>query len=118
MFALFAVAGSLMHPQWLFAEPDLTRRGMIDGVVVGLWLLSFVGILHPLRMLPVLLFEFVWKSVWLLAFGLPGWMAGRGDPQFREDLWMIGLGPLVFGVAIPWGHVWRRYIKGPPERWR
>lgn len=118
MFLLFVVGGFIVHPQWMLDSPDLTRRGMIDGMTAGMWALSFVGLLYPLRMLPIFLFEFVWKTIWLLWFGLPGWMAGRADPQFSEDLMMIGLGPLVFGLGIPWGYVWRHYVKAPGDRWR
>ena len=118
MFLVFVVGGFLVHPQWLFDDPNLTRRGMIDGMTAGLWMLSFFGLRYPLQMLPIFLFEFVWKTVWLLAFGLPQWMAGRDEPQFNEDLWLIGLGPVVFGLIIPWGYVWRRYIRQPAERWR
>jgi hypothetical protein len=117
MFLLFAVAGFFVHPQWLL-NPSPTARGMLDGMLAGLWVLSFLGLRQPLRMLPIFLFEFVWKTIWLLAFGLPQWLSGVGSPRWSEDIVMIGLGPLVFGLIIPWGYVWRRYIKEPPERWR
>jgi hypothetical protein len=118
MCLVFAVAGCFVHLPWLLDDPDLTRRGMLDSMLVGLWIIASFGIRYPLQLLPVFLFEFVWKSVWLLAFGLPQWMAGRANPQLSEDLWMIGLGPVVFGLIIPWGYVWRHYFKEPAERWR
>lgn len=118
MFLVFVVPGFFVHPQWLFDDPDLTRRGMIDGMLVGLWVMSFFGLRYPLQMLPIFLFEFVWKTIWLLAFGLPQWMAGRVDPQLSKDLILIGGGPILFGLIIPWGYVWRHYIKAPAERWR
>ena len=118
MFLVFVVGGFIVHPRWLLADPDLTRRGMIDGMTAGLWLLSFLGLRYPLKMLPIFLFEFVWKTVWLLAFGLPGLIAGRADPQFGEDLILIGLGPLVFGLIIPWAYVWHHYVEAPADRWR
>lgn len=117
MFLVFAVGGFFVHPQWL-VDPDPTARGMIDGMLAGLWVMSFFGLRYPLQMLPIFLFEFVWKTIWLLAFGLPQWMAGRVDPQLSEDLWLIGGGPILFGLIIPWGYVWRHYIKEPSERWR
>ncbi len=117
MFLVFVVGGFIVHVPWLI-DPEPDRRGMIDGMLAGLWVMSFFGLRYPLQMLPIFLFEFVWKTIWLLAFGLPQWLAGRIDPQLSEDLWMIGLGPVVFGLIIPWGYVWRHYVKQPAERWR
>lgn len=117
MFLVFAVLGFFVHPQWLF-DPSLTNRGMILGFTGGLWVMSFFGLRYPLQMLPIFLLEFVWKTMWLLRFGLPQWMAGRADPQLSEDLWLIGGGPILFGLIIPWGYVWRHYIRQPAERWR
>ena len=117
MFLLFAVAGFFVHPPWLI-DPDPTARGMLDSMLAGLWVSSFFGLRYPLQMLPVFLFEFVWKTVWLVAFGLPQWLAGTGSPRLQEDIVLIGAGPVVFGLIIPWGYVWRHYFKEPAERWR
>jgi hypothetical protein len=117
MFLVFVVGGFFVHVPWLI-DPELTRRGMLDSMLAGLWLLSFFGLRYPLQFLPIFLFEFVWKTIWLVAFGLPQWMAGVRTPQLQEDLVLIGFGPLVFGLIIPWGYVWRNSIRQPAERWR
>ena len=98
--------------------PDPVGRGMIIGMLGGLCVMALIGIRHPLKLVPILLFEFVWKTIWLLRFGLPQWLAGTGSPRLAEDLFGIGLGPLVFGLVIPWGYVWRHYLKAPGDRWR
>ncbi|HEV2747687.1 MAG TPA: hypothetical protein VGW34_10360 [Allosphingosinicella sp.] len=99
-------------------DPDPTERGMTISMLGGLWVLAFLVLRHPLLMVPIYLYEFVWKTIWLLAFGLPQWRAGRVDPRLSEDLWEIGLFPFVFALIIPWGYVWRHYVKAPAERWR
>ena len=98
--------------------PDPMGRGMITCILGGLWVMALIGIRYPLLMVPIHLFEFVWKTIWLLRFGLPQWLAGTGSPRLSEDLIDIGLFPLVFGLVIPWGYVWRHYIKGHADRWR
>ena len=114
---VFVVSGfSNYLPKLL--DPDPTARGMTISMLGGLWVLAFLALRYPLLMVPIYLFEFVWKSIWLLAFGLPQWRAGRVDPQLSKDLWEIGLFPFVFGLIIPWGYVWRHYFKAPAERWR
>lgn len=114
---VFVVSGfSNYLPELL--DPDPTGRGMTLSMLGGLWVLAFLALRYPLLMLPIYLFEFVWKSIWLLAFGLPQWSAGRVDPQLSKDLWEIGLFPFVFGLIIPWGYFWRHYVRAPAERWR
>ena len=98
--------------------PDPTARGMLPSMLGGLWVTGFLGLRYPLQMLPIFLFEFAWKTIWALRYGLPQWLAGTATPQLSEDLLAIGNGPILFGLVIPWGHVWRHYFKAPAERWR
>ena len=58
----------------------LIDRGVIASLLGSIWLLAFIGLRHPLRMLPLLMFEFGWKSIWMVAYGLPQWSAGQGPP--------------------------------------
>jgi len=96
--------------------PD--ERGMLKAMISGLWIMCLITIRYPLKMIPILLFELVWKLLWLFFFGIPQWWTGVGSPRLGEDLWSIGAFPLVCVLVIPWGYVWRHYIKGPAERWR
>jgi hypothetical protein len=114
---LFAVSGFFSYPQILI-HASATDRGMIKAFVTGLWLMSFLAVRFPRKMLPLFLFEFVWKTVWLLAFGLPQWITGVGSPRLSEDLLGIGIPPVLLAFVIPWGYVWRHYVKQPSERWR
>jgi hypothetical protein len=98
--------------------PDPMARGMISAILGGLWVMVAIGIRYPLKMVPIFLFEFVWKVIWLFRFGLPQWMAGTGSPRLSEDLIGIGLFPIFVGLIIPWGYVWRHYVVEPSERWR
>jgi hypothetical protein len=108
--------GAMMVPAVLSQE--LTARGVIPSLLCGVWLLAFIGLRHPLRMLPLLMFEFAWKMVWLLAFGLSQWLSGQHPPTFAEDMFNIGLGVILMPIVIPWGYVWRHYVKAPADRWR
>jgi len=55
-------------------------------------------------MLPILLFELVWKTIWLIDYGLPQWRAGVHTTQFTEDFEAIALGVILIPI-IPWGCV-------------
>lgn len=115
--ALLGVYGLLPTIKRLLDHaPD--ERGMLTAMVSGLWVMALFTLRYPLKMVPLLLFEIVWKVLWLLFFCLPQWRAGVGSPRLAEDLWEIGAFPVVLLVVIPWGYVWRHYIVGPSERWR
>ena len=103
--------------------PDIVSHRLLDrGVIASLlgcvWLLAFIGLRHPLRMLPLLMFELGWKSIWMIAYGLPQWWSGQLPPTFSEDFFNIGFGVILMPLVIPWGHVWRHYVRQPAERWR
>ena len=115
--AIFFVAQGIFNIWPNILVPDTTARGMITSVLGGLWVMALIGIRYPLKILPIYLFEFAWKTLWLLAFGLPQWLSGAGSPRLGEDLVEIGAFSLVFALIIPWGYVWRHYVQAPGDRW-
>src|SRR5215213_2032794 len=82
--------GAMIVPELLSHE--LTSRGVIAALLGGVWLLAFIGLRHPLEMLPLLLFELAWKILWMAFYGLPQWSAGRYPPTFAEDFFNIAFG--------------------------
>jgi hypothetical protein len=111
VYGLFTTVMSLVDH-----APD--ERGMLKAMVSGLWVMCLITIRYPLKMVPILIFELVWKLLWLIFFGLPQWRAGVGSPRLAEDLWSIGAFPIVCVLVIPWGYVWRHFVKAPADRWR
>src|SRR5215210_486360 len=67
---------ALLHPASL-SPGDSVILTMLGGVA----LLAAVGIRYPIKMLPLLFFEVVWKSIWMLVFGLPQVLSGGLDPN-------------------------------------
>ena len=108
--------GAMMVPQILSHE--LLSRGVIASLLGAIWVLAFLGLRYPLQMLPLLLFEFLWKAIWAVAYGLPQWAAEAYPPTFAEDAFNIGFGVILMPLVIPWGYAWRKYVTAPAERWR
>jgi len=100
--------GGMIVPD-IVSHPVISR-GVIPSLLGAVWLLAFVGLKYPLEMLPLLMFEFAWKSLWAIAYGLPQWSAGQLPPTFAEDSLNIGLGVVLMPLVIPWGYVWRHYV--------
>ncbi|MEI9926660.1 MAG: hypothetical protein WDN44_01740 [Sphingomonas sp.] len=108
--------GAMIVPELLGHDP--MARGVIPSLLGALWLLAFLGLRYPLQMLPLLMFEFAWKAIWLLDFGLQQWVSGQRPPTFADDSFAIAVGVVLMPVVIPWGYVWRRYVRQHGNRWR
>ena len=94
---------------------------MILSVLGATALLAVLGIRYPIKMLPLLFFEFVWKSIWVLAFGLPLSLSGGLDPNVTfggtETLIACLVGVVLVPIVMPWGYVLKHYLRAPGDRW-
>jgi hypothetical protein len=105
--------------------PSLLTRGadwtLMNGVVAALLgavsLLALLGLRYPLQMLPVLLFELLWKTIWLAAIALPMWLEGRIDARAAESVRDCLLGAILIPI-LPWRYVFAAYVKRPGDPWR
>ncbi|HYC94281.1 MAG TPA: hypothetical protein VEB39_01125 [Sphingomicrobium sp.] len=116
MYLILVVGlGAMIVPEIISHE--LTSRGVIPALLGAIWLLAFLGLRYPLKMLPLLMFELAWKAIWMVAYGLPQWSAGQYPPTFAEDFFNIALGAVLLFV-IPWCYVWRNFVTATGDRWR
>lgn len=89
---------------------------------VGWSMLGAVGVLaafglrYPLQMLPVLLFELIWKVIWLTAFAFPLWRADQVNADTAQSIFECSLA-VILVIAIPWPYVFHHYIAKRGERW-
>jgi hypothetical protein len=105
--------GAMVLPPIISHGP--MTRGVIQSLLGGVCVLALFGLRYPLQMLPLLMFELAWKAIWLFAFGLPQWSSGEVPPTFAEDFGAITVGVILMPIVIPWGYVWRHYIKQPGD---
>lgn len=120
VYLFFAVDGLLVTLPLLISHGPMERgRGLFLAVKGGLFVMGMIGVRYPLKMLPILVFEIVWKMIWLFFIGLPLWFAGTGSPRLPQDMFEVGLLPILIApIFMPWGHIWRCYVRAPAERWR
>ena len=118
-YLLIAVGlGFMIWPLILDPPPDLEHmRGVVWSLLSGVSLMALVGIRYPLQMLPLLLFELVWKTIWMLAIGLPRWSAGTLDGGIQGTLFDCLFGIVLVLLVLPWGYVVANYIRRPADRW-
>lgn len=110
--------GSTIWPL-LLDKPEAAEhfRGVTWCLLGTVGLLALLGLRYPLKMLPLLLFELVWKVTWLVAIGLQLRGSGQLEGPFRETWSANLLGLVIFPLAIPWGYVIRTYVRAPGDRW-
>jgi hypothetical protein len=90
----------------------------VKGVAFSFWaalsVLSGLGIRYPLKMLPLLLLQLLYKSIWLIAVYLPLRSAGVSTDLTR----VMAIGVVVDLIVIPWPYVLATYVKQRGDRWR
>ena len=88
-------------------------NGLIPSILLAVALLSLAGVLQPLRMIPVLLFSLVWKSIFLAAFVLPSYFEGSIQ-AFAPALIPMLSGFILTAAVIPWGYTKSQYFSFKP----
>lgn len=83
----------------------------VNAVAFCMWAaystMSVLGILKPLKMLPIILLQIFYKVVWLIVVAYPLWirdeLAGsEAESMTRDFMWVIL--PII---AMPWGYFFR-----------
>lgn len=92
-------------------------EGVTAVLLTAMSLLAFLGLRYPVQLLPVLLFESLWKLIWLSVVALPAVMAGEVD-QALSDLIFSCLFVVIILLVVPWPYVWQRYVAAKGDRWR
>jgi len=114
--AIFKLGPAILHPENLSPQD-----GVIVSVLGGFALLVVLGIRYPIKMLPLLFFEFVWKAIWVVALGVPLLLSGHLDPNVSfggtETLVNCLLGVVLVPIVVPWGYVLKQYLKASGDRW-
>lgn len=91
-------------------------EGVARSMLAAVAVVAALGLAFPLRMLPILFFEIAWKSIWLIAVGIPLWRTGKMDPDNMENAKACILGVILFTAAVPWGYVFKGFFAPDRER--
>ena len=101
----------------------LTRREAWDPTDAVAWCvwtafatLAGLGIVRPLRMLPILLLEIFYKVLWLVLVAYPLWRRGTLSGSPAEQTASAFAWVLLPIAAVPWGYVFVHYVYDPKRR--
>ena len=104
--------GLIHHEGWPYSH------GIASCLLAALSLLAALGIRYPLQMLPVLLFELVWKAIWLITIALPLWLSNNIDAATQRMTITCIAAMVVVPILIPWRYVFANYVTKRGDRWR
>ncbi|NLG19984.1 MAG: hypothetical protein GX555_00950 [Actinomycetales bacterium] len=120
-FLVMAVGLALVKWPLFFRDGGVGSLPALEGVVAvlltAMGLLAILGLRQPIRILPLLVLESLWKVIWLAAVGLPHLLADDVDGQMGSLLSSISVGVIIIAVT-PWDYVWRQYVVAPAVPWR
>jgi len=101
----------------------LTHQGPWDPINAVAWCvwtafatLAGIGIIHPVKMLPIVLLEIFYKVMWLILVAYPLWSSGKLAGSPAEGITASFLWVLLPIVAVPWGYVFTNYVY-KPKKW-
>lgn len=104
-------------PLMIDHEPWPLMEGVANYLLVAMGLLALLGLRYPVKMLPILLFESLWKLIWLGVVAVPLWARGTMDAATSElassILWVV-----IILAVTPWRYVIDQYVTGKGDPWR
>jgi hypothetical protein len=104
-------------PSLLHASSLPPYEGVVVAILTAMSLLAFLGLRHPTKMLPILVFESAWKVLWLAIVALPHLIAQDIDGPTEKILSTVVWVVIILAVT-PWDYAWRLYVTAPAERLR
>lgn len=118
LYLLFVVGlGVVVWPGVIHHDkPWELMEGTVACMLAAFSALSLLGLRYPLQMLPLLLWELVWKTLWLAIVALPQWWAGHVDAAIQPSIFACSLVVLVY-IAMPWRYVLAQYVQKQGDRW-
>jgi hypothetical protein len=110
--------GVYVWPVVLHHSSELAAtHGAQYALLAGIGMTALLGLRYPVQMIPLLLFEMIWKAIYLVGFALPLWRAHRVTPAAAEDI-RACLMVIIFIPLIPWRYVLNHYALKAGDRWR
>lgn len=74
--------------------------------------LSVLGLIHPLKMLPIMIFMIFYKTLWLIVVAYPLWRTGTLAGSPSEEMARVFVWVFVPAIAVPWVYAFKTFVLG------
>jgi hypothetical protein len=118
MYAFIVVGLAVaIWPNYIAQLPEpLHSEGIVLTMLAAFSILCALGIRYPIQMIPILLWELLWKSMWLLLVALPRWIDGSMDSATNQTAINCLVGLALVPLALPWSYVVANYFRRRADR--
>lgn len=105
--------------------PDLVSHSPAWGIETGaqyallsaLAPMALLGLRYPLKLLPLVIYEFLWKALWFIFIVAPLYRDGHMTPGVWNNVFACAIAIVLTPVIVPWRHVWHSYVAEPADPW-
>jgi hypothetical protein len=94
------------------------RQGVLGSLMIAVSVVCLLGLRYPLQMLPLLMWELTWKTIWILVIGYPLWLNDAVTPGVEANFFACLMGVVLTPLVLPWRYLVHHYFRKPAERWR
>jgi hypothetical protein len=67
-------------------------------------------LIHPLKMLPIMIFVIGYKLLWLIVVAYPLWRANALAGSPADEMAHVFMGAPFVALIVPWKYVFETYI--------
>ena len=115
IFLMFLVVGKSAWTHLLTAQGSSVRQNRWQGAFGPYSVLSVIGIIRPLKMLPIVLLEILYKVLWLILVAYPLWSINQLVGSPAEKMTYIFLWVALPIIAMPWKYAFENYVFKPKK---
>jgi hypothetical protein len=94
------------------------ENGAQYSLLAALTPFAFLGLRYPLKLLPIILYEFTWKAMWLVFVVTPLYTSDRMTDLVWSNVFACGIAIVLTPIIMPWRFFWQTYVRQAGERWR
>lgn len=80
--------------------------------------MALLGLRYPLRFLPLVIYEFLWKLLWFVFVAAPLYSAGQMNEGVWSNVFACSIAIVLTPIVMPWRYFWHTYATARAEPWR
>lgn len=93
-----------------FSGPWDPQEAAAWSMWAGYSVLALFGIINPIKMLPLVLLEIIYKVIWLAVVAYPLWSDGQLAGSPAEEMTYAFLWVVLPIIAMPWKYAFETYV--------